>query len=172
MTRDSSGEIVLPISTLRRVIVTTLIAALALIALLLIIQQRERLAALVDRGLAAHVETGTYQAVFLSGGSVYFGKLSVAGDYVLLSDVFYLPEQDLSPSEAGAAQLIKRGNELHGPSEPMIIPLREVIFIENLKVDAAVVTAIRRYHSGAPGSTAPPPTARPTTPRPASPSPR
>src|SRR4051812_40306484 len=39
----------------------------------------------------ATAKSGTYQAVFLTNGQVYFGKISeVHGDYVGLSDIYYL----------------------------------------------------------------------------------
>ena len=115
-------------------------------------------------GIGAQIDRGTYQAVFLVGGQVYFGKLSAQGDdYLLLDDVFYLSDTSAS---APQGQLVKRGNELHGPREPMIIPVREVLFIENLRADSQVATAIARFKSGAPGATVAPTTPAPATPAP------
>src|SRR5688572_21694062 len=59
-----------------------------------------------------------YQAVFLTNGQVYFGKLSGANDsYLVLRQVFYLqtnsqqvqPNQDQNQN----VSLVKLGNELH-----------------------------------------------------------
>lgn len=164
-------RISVPVGTLRRVVLIVLIVAVLTLVLTAAWQQRDRLLAGLARGPAGALDPDAYQAVFLTGGQVYFGRLSIYGnDYILLSDVFYLPQQE-PQSEANEGQLIKRGNELHGPREPMIIPVGQVLFIENLKPDAPVVTAIRKYHSGTPGSTAPPPTPRPATSRPATPGP-
>jgi len=70
-----------------------------------------------------------YQAVFLTNGSTYFGKLQDQGsDWFLLTDVFYL-----STSDQSGTQLIKRGNEPQGPREPMIIPRDQILFIENMR---------------------------------------
>lgn len=98
-----------------------------------------------------------YQAVFLTNGQVYFGKISdVDSDYVGLTDIFYLqvgPQQG-SATAAGqpaAAQpqqqisLVKLGNELHGPVDQMHISRSQILFYEDLKSDGQVVKAILSY---------------------------
>ena len=120
------------------------------------------------------VDHSTYQAVFLVSSQVYFGKLTIDGDDYLLRDIFYLnaPQEGTS-----AGQLVKRGNELHGPVEPMIIPARSVLFFENMRDDSEVLAAIRAFKAGvtpAPASAAPttaPPQASATPSRSPSPSP-
>jgi hypothetical protein len=117
-----------------------------------------------------YVDTSAYQAVFLSGQQVYFGHLRVDGDLYLLSDIYYLSTPD--SSGAGGGQLLKRGAEVHGPKEPMIIPASQVLFVENIRDDSPVVVAIHANKSGQgatapPAPTAPAPTASPSvTPRP------
>ena len=75
---------------------------------------------------------------------VYFAKVDVEGDTYLLSDVYYLTQ-----AEAGApSQLLKRGGEPHGPREPMIVPARSVLFIENLRDDSPVVNGIKAFKAG------------------------
>ena len=96
-----------------------------------------------------------YQAVFLTNGQVYFGKLSrSSGSYYKLSNVFYLQtttgndEESNNPQEAGAnpdVQLIKLGNEVHGPEDSMVIERSQVLFFENLKDDGKVVSSIKQY---------------------------
>lgn len=101
--------------------------------------------------------TGEYQAVFLSNGQVYFGKIaSLNKKYAKLTDVFYLrvqrPLQSQNPKEDEEAKpvvppqpsltLIKLGNELHGPNDEMIINRDQLLFIEGLKDDSRVVKAI------------------------------
>lgn len=89
---------------------------------------------------------GQYQAVFLTNGQVYFGKLSSAGGkYVSLSEVYYLQQnnQRVQPGDAETElSLIKLGNELHGPEGQMFISREQVLFWENLKADGRVVKAI------------------------------
>ncbi len=90
---------------------------------------------------------GSYQAVFLTNGQVYFGKMkSTSGNYVTLKDVFYIQS---NPQQAGASAspnpqlaLVQLGNEIHGPESQMQIANDQVIFWENLKSDSKVVQAI------------------------------
>ena len=122
--------------------------------------------------MGEQIDRNAYQAVFLAGGQQYFGRLIYRGDHYLLSDIFYLNASDpgQTPDPNRPLQLLKRGKELHGPKEPMIIPGNEVVFIENLRDDSEVVVAIKRFNAGE-IPTAPAPTRTPTpTPRP-SPSP-
>lgn len=101
------------------------------------------------------IESGKYQAVFLTNGQVYFGKLHRAGDYYKLTNVYYLQATQSSdgsssnPQQAADAksgvQLIKLGNEVHGPEDAMIIDKSQVLFFENLKNDGKVVDSITKY---------------------------
>ncbi len=131
-------------------------AALLLAILVLLIavgvSQRERLAAFMLSPEARAIDRDTYQAVFLISSQVYFGKLSLDGDSYTLTDVFYLAA---APEGSQPGQLIKRGTELHGPREPMVIPARSVLYFENMREDAQVMAAIRAFKSG----TQPPPLA-------------
>lgn len=94
-----------------------------------------------------------YQSVFLSNGQVYFGKLSGSGPWLVLSDIYYLqapePLQQTGGERAKDSnqniQLVKLGNELHGPLDAMYIERDQVLFWENLKDDSRVVDAISKY---------------------------
>jgi hypothetical protein len=157
--RDSA--IVIPVSAIRRIFVMLLVL-IALIVLLLVIRTqlfRAGVSVLFSPGLAEVVDTNAYQAVFLTNGSTYFGHVREQGDgWLLMTDVFYL-----TTSEEAGPQLIKRGSEAQGPKEPLIIPRTQVLFIENLRDDSDVVTAIRRFKSGQlPVATPPPATPAPT----------
>ncbi|MFA7286089.1 MAG: hypothetical protein WC052_00245 [Patescibacteria group bacterium] len=96
---------------------------------------------------------GKWQAVFLANGQVYFGKLSgINRRYVTLSDIYYLQvsqglQQAATPEGAPPQgqpniNLIKLGQELHGPEDAMHIERSKVLFWENLKDDSRVVEAI------------------------------
>lgn len=127
-------------------------------------------------GEERRIDKTVYQAVFLLSSQVYFGHLTIEGDEYLLRDVFYL-----NPPAEGSqrGQLVKRGNELHGPTEPMIVPARSVLFWENMREDSEVAAAIRLYRSGqlpsavpvTPAPTTAAPTPTPTPSRSPSPSP-
>lgn len=102
------------------------------------------------------IDTSKYQAVFFTNGQVYFGKLSTAdGDYMSLTDVYYLQTQASGESDAqnpqetateqNGVQLIKLGDEIHGPEDEMIISKEQVLFYENLKTDGKVAKSIEQY---------------------------
>ena len=104
----------------------------------------------------ATIDTGKYQAVFFTNGQVYFGKLSsLNGGYMKLTDIYYLQAQasqtnsdnpqQTSSQAASDVQLIKLGNEVHGPVDEMIISKDQVLFFENLKNDGKVTQSISKY---------------------------
>lgn len=94
-----------------------------------------------------------YQAVFLTNGQVYFGKLAdEGGNYVKLTDIYYLQakDQQVQPKDAAAADqsnltLIKLGKELHAPADEMNISRTQVLFWENINDDGKVKQAIDEY---------------------------
>ena len=89
---------------------------------------------------------GDYQAIFLANGQVYFGKASkkLFDSGVNLSDVFYIQVNNGANGEQNL-QLVKLGNELHGPYDEMHINKDQVLFIEDLKSDSQVVKAIIEF---------------------------
>jgi hypothetical protein len=99
------------------------------------------------------IDKSNYQAVFLTNGQVYFGKLqNTRGEYLTLTNIYYLQvQQTVQPAEAnpiadqGETQLVKLGNELHGPQDSMKISDKQVLFWENLKADSKVGQAIAGY---------------------------
>lgn len=99
------------------------------------------------------VNTNQYQALFLTNGQVYFGKLKAADSKtVQIKDIYYLQvQQAVQPKEGeeqqGETQLVKLGQELHGPEDEMFIDRGQVLFWENLKNDGKVVTAIKEYQN-------------------------
>lgn len=103
------------------------------------------------------VNTGGHQAVFLSNGQVYFGKITDLNDkYVRINDLYYLrqsesPQPDKNTS-AGSSNfsLVKLGCEIHGPSDEMVINHDQLSFWENLKKDGQVVKAIDEFKKNNP----------------------
>lgn len=110
----------------------------------------------VSSSTSLAIDKNKYQAVFMSGGQVYFGKLEVVNhDYVRLKQVFYIQ----SNSSDGATdstkttnnanmQLIKLGDEVHGPEDAMVINRDQMLFFENLKSDGKVAQLIQQYSQG------------------------
>lgn len=106
---------------------------------------------LLQGGAPSGVKSNQYQAVFLSNGQVYFGKLtSVNDNRYVLEDIYYLQQQQDVQSQENdeAAQdpelsLAKLGSELHGPESEMFISADQVLFWENLTDESQVVAAIK-----------------------------
>lgn len=100
------------------------------------------------------IKSDQYQAVFLTDGQIYFGKLaSLDDDYVVLEDIYYLQvQQEVQPDTSETPQsqisLAKLGNELHGPEDKMFINASQILFWENLKVEGQVTQAIENYVNG------------------------
>ncbi len=99
-----------------------------------------------------------WQAVFLTNGQVYFGQVeSIDSDFISLKNIYYLqvinsqtsigqpPDVQTQPEQR--LTLIKLGNEIHGPSDAMMINRDHVVIIEDLKDDSRVVQAIADYLS-------------------------
>ena len=91
------------------------------------------------------VDGNKWQAVFLSNNQVFFGHLKeVNSGYTLLEEVYYLrPAQ----GPQGKVDLVKLGEELHGPEPNMYIPKGQITFWENLKPDSQVVQVINQLKS-------------------------
>lgn len=111
-----------------------------------------------NSGANSAIDKSGYQAVFLTNGQVYFGKLhEVDSSHVDLQDIYYLQTQQSNKQGSGndaaeklenansEVKLIKLGNELHGPKDRMIITKDQVLFWENLKENGKVVSAIDQY---------------------------
>lgn len=103
------------------------------------------------------IDASKYQAVFLTNGEVYFGKLqSFTPDYMKLTDIFYLKSQasdaagsvnpQRSDSASGDVQLIKLGNEVHGPQDEMVITKSQILYFENLKTTSTVAKTMQKYN--------------------------
>jgi len=102
---------------------------------------------------AAQIDGSNYQAVFLTSGQVYFGKLQFVDDkYMKLTNVFYIQTATSSSTVQSSAatssdmQLIKLGNEIHGPKDAMLISRDQVLFFENLQTDGKVAKTIKDYN--------------------------
>lgn len=104
-------------------------------------------------GIAGSIDKNKYQAVFFANGQVYFGKLEIMNNqYYKLTNVFYVQtdasDDESSDADAGTVtnqKLIKRGAEVYGPEDEMIINSSQVMIIENLKPDSQVSQLIRDY---------------------------
>lgn len=95
--------------------------------------------------------SSAFQVVVLDTGEVFFGTIKKnSNDNIELVNVYYLPidATDLfSPkvNSSDSFSVIKIGNELHGPEDSMYITKEHIVFIQNLKEDSRIVTAIKEY---------------------------
>lgn len=99
-----------------------------------------------------YVNKDQYQAVFLNGGQVYFGKITSLNDrYIAMGNIYYLRvNQAVQPTSndkdaSNDVSLVKLGCELHGPQDQMVINTDQVVFWENLKSDGQVAKAVAEY---------------------------
>lgn len=103
---------------------------------------------------AHYVDNEKVQAVFLTNGQVYFGKIrAIKQGYVDLRDIYYLNSQS-QPDSTGSTtnqptsfSLVKLGCELHGPVDQMIVNREQVSFWENLGTEGKVAKAIEEWRS-------------------------
>lgn len=98
-----------------------------------------------------------FSTVFLDNQQVYFGRiLSETEDTLVLDDVYYLNnsiqqsfQATLAEAATGSAKLslIQRGDELHGPRNPMVINRDHVLFYEEMKETSEIMDAISANES-------------------------
>lgn len=101
------------------------------------------------------VKGNQYQAVFLTNGQVYFGKIShLSPETVRMHDIYYLQQSANVQSQndkdqPGQSQLTltKLGKELHGPEDIMHIERSQMLFWENIANDSQVAQSIKKEKS-------------------------
>ena len=98
------------------------------------------------------VDTTKEQAVFLTNGQVYFGKIKdINTQYLDLQNIFYLNSQSSQGSNSNSTptsfSLVKLGCELHGPLDQMVINRQQVSFWENLSTTGKVAKAIDQWNT-------------------------
>lgn len=139
-----SDAITIPKATVRQVAIGAGAVVGAIVVILLILALINALTS--KDPVASAVNSSEFQAVFLTNGQVYFGKLSApGGDFYYLRQVYYLSSQ-ASPQagRASTQRLIKLGGEIHAPEDLMVISRQSILFVENLKPTGQVSRAILR----------------------------
>jgi len=120
---------------------------------------------------SSKISKDKYQAVFLANDQVYFGKLKdIESAYPVLEDVYYLVTagtvgggENISSQVLGEAEgeagnlavspkasengagfvLVKLGNEVHGPEDKLVLNRDHILFVEDLREDGKLVSAIK-----------------------------
>ena len=92
------------------------------------------------------VDKNKWQSVFLTNGQVYFGHLKeINRAYAVLKNAYYLrTEPQSQPSQQPQINLVKLGNEIHGPEDLMYLPKDKIVFWENMRADSRVVQLINQ----------------------------
>ncbi len=132
----------------KKVLILSIAAVIVVAAIALAILSTYR------SGVDSTIDSNKYQAVFFTNGQVYFGKLqTLNGNYMRLTDIYYLQTKEADSSNPQATstastpdvQLIKLGDEIHGPNDEMVINNDQILFFENLKADGKVVQSINTF---------------------------
>lgn len=90
--------------------------------------------------------TTPYQAVLLTNGSAYFGKLAdYGGPHPVLTDVFYIVNQVDPQTKQSKPVLVKRGKELHEPDRMYLNP-SQILFVETVGPHSKVAQLIDESH--------------------------
>lgn len=155
--RSRADAITLPIIPLIRALIALIVLAIVIGIVSILWAHRDQLFG--RAAMERHIDPKSYQAVFLTTSQVYFGKLTIDGEVYVLDEVYYVNQ----PDQQVPGQLVKRGGEVHGPRDPLLISAQHVLEVENLRDDSQVVQAIRLIQSGqVPPASSP----TPTSPRP------
>jgi heme/copper-type cytochrome/quinol oxidase subunit 2 len=105
-----------------------------------------------SKGADTGIDTSKYQAVFMSNGQIYFGKLSAFNDESLKITKVYYPQaqatgttdEETDNNDQSNIQLFRVTDGVHGPEDQMIIMKDQVLYYENLKSDSKVTQLIEQ----------------------------
>ncbi len=127
-------------------LIAAVVVIAVIVALVRVFDSRSMAGSVIDRG--------KYQAVFLSTGEVYFGKLSILADgFFKLNDVYYVQKKAAATDESdslqnetaqndSALELMKLGSEMHKPIDTMVINRDQVLYFENIDPEGTVAKRI------------------------------
>lgn len=92
------------------------------------------------------VFTTPYQAVLLTNGSAYFGKLEGYGTpRPVLTEVYYIVTQTNPENKQSSNVLVKRGKELHEPDRMYLNP-NQILCVEPVGAGSKVAQLIAQAH--------------------------
>jgi hypothetical protein len=92
------------------------------------------------------VFTTPYQAVLLTNGSAYFGKLEGYGTtHPVLTEVYYIVTQTNPETKQSSNVLVKRGKELHEPDR-MYLNSTQILCVEPVGEKSKVAQLIAQAH--------------------------
>ncbi len=92
------------------------------------------------------VFTTPYQAVLLTNGSAYYGRLEGYGTpRPVLTEVYYIVTQNNPETKQTSNVLVKRGKELHEPDRMYLNP-NQILFVEPVGEKSKVAQLIAQAH--------------------------
>jgi hypothetical protein len=87
-----------------------------------------------------------FQAVLLTNGAVYYGKLQGYGtSRPVMTDVYYIVTQTNPETKQTSNILVKRGKELHRPDRMYLNP-NQILFVEPVGAGSKVAQLIAESH--------------------------
>jgi len=90
--------------------------------------------------------TTPYQAVLLTNGMAYYGKLEGYGtSRPVLTEVYYIVTQNNPETKQTSNVLVKRGKELHEPDRMYLNP-NQILFVEPVGEKSKVAQLIAQAH--------------------------
>ncbi len=96
--------------------------------------------------LFAGFSSKQYYGVFLDSGDVYFALIdSDKGDYMELTDIYYLQNSSNPETAGGEFSLARLGGEVHGPENLMYLNKDHILNVQPLSSDSEVLRAIVEY---------------------------
>lgn len=92
----------------------------------------------------------SYQAVFLTSGQAYFGKITeITNEYVKMEDAFSIKVQQAQTGESATGQseikLLSIEDEFYQPQGYMLIEKNAILFIEELKDSSSIIEVMENY---------------------------
>ena len=89
--------------------------------------------------LASAINSRDFQAVVLTNGQIYFGKLSVpGGNFYYLRHAFYLTTAAARTGGTQQRVLAPIVKDVHAPEDLMVINRSHIVYVENLSPSGAV----------------------------------
>jgi len=91
-----------------------------------------------------------FQAVFLVNGQTYFGRYyDRFGPYTKIEGVYYIQQiPSADPDKPPDSRIVRRGGELHGPLDRVLVPRSAILFIEDLRPDSQVTRFMEQDQAG------------------------
>ena len=97
---------------------------------------------------AQQIDASKYQAIYLSSGQMYFGKLqNTGGDFLIIKSPYIAQSVDANADTKTAtssqATLVKVSSQVYGPDDSIAVKSSQVTFWQNLRDDSKVSQAIK-----------------------------